>query len=349
MIYDKKLDEAEKLLCENPDSTLIILSEIDINEPRHIERKARYALLFLKAQDKIGIQNYNDSLLQQASIYYNINGTPNEKFMCYYLEGKRCLYNQNKAGTIYYLSKAYSLKEFANSDYTSKLEILFDTLYKNESQDSTILKTQQDYLFQEFIKSQDIITIERKQTSFLIIILVIVVGMGFLCLQETILNKNKKEKQYLDVIDELKTLLNENDTRMSTTIKTMFREQYKILNNIGASLFNKENDVLGHKMLYYEVCDIVDKFKQENILYDIEGKVNIYCNNVMNTIREEFPDFTGEQYKQICLHIAGFSSKLIGAILDISEQNVNVRKYRIKKKITQSYILDKSMILSYLD
>ena len=167
--------------------------------------------------------------------------------------------------------------------------------------------------------------------------------------RNNIKKRQNRKKKYLDIIDELKTLLNENDTRMSDTIKTMFREQYKVLNNIGSSLFNKENDVIGHKMLYYEVCDIVGKFKQENILRDIEEKVNIYCNNIMNTIRNVFPDFTEAQNKQLCLHIAGFSSKLIGVILDMSEQNVNVRKYRLRKKISQSNVSKKEQILSFLD
>lgn len=195
MIFDKKLDEAEKLLCENPDSALAILSAIDINEPRHIERKARYALLYLKAQEKNGINIYNDSLLQQASNYYNINGTPNEKFICYYLEGKRCIYNNDKVGTIYYLSKANAEKEHADNGYISMLQILLDSLYREDSLYSTILETQQNYLSQELSENQDNITIERKQTAYIIIVLVIAVCLGFICLQETILKKDRIEKK----------------------------------------------------------------------------------------------------------------------------------------------------------
>lgn len=130
--------------------------------------------------------------------------------------------------------------------------------------------------------------------------------------------------------------------------RELLKEHNKTLNLIGASFFDKENNPKGQKMLYREVQNIIEKFRQKKTRQELEFFVNKYCNNVMLKLREEITDFEEDDYMQVCYHIVGFSSKLISLILGISDVNINTKKFRLKKRIESSNACHKSEILQYL-
>lgn len=62
-------EQADALVCENPDSSLIILEKLDFRDMSASE-KAHYALLFSKGLYKSGVSVANDSLTNLAAEYY---------------------------------------------------------------------------------------------------------------------------------------------------------------------------------------------------------------------------------------------------------------------------------------
>lgn len=88
------LNRAELVMESRPDSALIILDSIPVNNLRGEER-ARYALLKSMALDKNYIDTTTFDVLQPAIDWYLDNGSPDEKLKTYYYQG-RIFQNRNE-------------------------------------------------------------------------------------------------------------------------------------------------------------------------------------------------------------------------------------------------------------
>ncbi len=84
---ENRLDTAESLMEERPDSSLSILKEIKDSELNGKRLKARYALLKSMALDKNYIDTTTFDVLQPAIDYYLKHGNADEKLKTYYYQG----------------------------------------------------------------------------------------------------------------------------------------------------------------------------------------------------------------------------------------------------------------------
>lgn len=187
------------------------------------------------------------------------------------------------------------------------------------------------------------------QKSILIIILILLLSITiFIYFRYLIKKREYKISEYSDVILELRQKLQENKTVMSELLQNSFKNQFKILNSVGDTIFNQTNDLKGQKIVYNEIKNIVERFKDRKTYLELEQLVNKYCNNVMETLRTEVPSLDDEDYRQLCYHYAGFSGKLISLLLEKSQSNVYLRKSRLKEKIIQINPQNIDVILRYL-
>ena len=100
---NKKLLFAETYIEENPDTTLIILRNIDTNKLSKND-DARYRVLLSQAYEKISIKITNDSIIAPAVDYYNKYGGNTDKIEAlYYLAGVQKNGMQIKNATENYL------------------------------------------------------------------------------------------------------------------------------------------------------------------------------------------------------------------------------------------------------
>lgn len=83
-----KLERAEILMHEHPDSALTVLQELGRDRIMGASRKARYALLYSQALDKNYIDVDNDSLVRVAVDYYRRHGDAHEKALAYFYLGR---------------------------------------------------------------------------------------------------------------------------------------------------------------------------------------------------------------------------------------------------------------------
>lgn len=104
---NERLDCAERLLEEQPDSAMRLLNSITVDDIFFDDEKARYALLYSQVQDKNYIDETSDSLIRIAVDKYNIDGTPLQQFLSFYYWG-RIQYN---AGNYYSALATYSRAE----------------------------------------------------------------------------------------------------------------------------------------------------------------------------------------------------------------------------------------------
>ena len=83
----KKLDDAESLLQNKPDSCLSIMRTINITDLKTNEECARYALLMSAALDKNYIDVASDSLIRVAVDYYSVRNDQRRRMMANYYHG----------------------------------------------------------------------------------------------------------------------------------------------------------------------------------------------------------------------------------------------------------------------
>ena len=85
---DDKLNLADSLMTDKPDSALSVLDEIDVSRLNGREVSARYALLKSMALDKNYIDTTTFDVLQPAIDYYLVHGNTDEKLRTLYYRGR---------------------------------------------------------------------------------------------------------------------------------------------------------------------------------------------------------------------------------------------------------------------
>lgn len=97
------------------------------------------------------------------------------------------------------------------------------------------------------------------QTSIFIGLIIILFGITiFIYLRNLIKKREYKISEYADFIEELQQKHQENKNIVSELLQNSFKEQYKVLNSIGDTIFNQTNDSKGQKIVYNEVKYIVE-------------------------------------------------------------------------------------------
>ena len=116
-----RLQQAETVMNEHPDSALNILKDISGSDLRTKEHRARHALLYSQALDKNYIDLTNDSLINIAVDYYKDKDDVKSKFHAYYYLG-RIYTNANKLtqATLAYM-EAEQLVDELNDNYLAGL------------------------------------------------------------------------------------------------------------------------------------------------------------------------------------------------------------------------------------
>ena len=82
------LTEVESYIEERPDSALVVLEKIEVEELSSKEERAKHALLLSMALDKNFVDKTDFEVLQPAIDYYEDNGSATDKLRTYYYQGR---------------------------------------------------------------------------------------------------------------------------------------------------------------------------------------------------------------------------------------------------------------------
>lgn len=86
--FKAQFELVENLIQDAPDSALLILNSVQLDQISNRVDRAKYALLLTKALDKNYVDIQNDSLIRIAVDYYQDHGQPQEKLEAYYYLGR---------------------------------------------------------------------------------------------------------------------------------------------------------------------------------------------------------------------------------------------------------------------
>ena len=109
---DRKLDKADAMLDEHPDSALALLRTIDRSTIHKTESTARYSILLFAAAMKNGLSEDTDSILDPAVAYYGEKDNPSrEKMLTHFFYAVYLSNNNQPAAGIKEYDKAITVGE----------------------------------------------------------------------------------------------------------------------------------------------------------------------------------------------------------------------------------------------
>lgn len=118
---ERRLDVAERLMAERPDSSLVVLLGIDVDDISSRATKARYGLLLTQAKDKNYLDETDDTLITEAKEYYEESDNVRYKFLSYYYYGRVLCNNQDYTHAIIAYTQAEELLNELNDNYLAGL------------------------------------------------------------------------------------------------------------------------------------------------------------------------------------------------------------------------------------
>ena len=92
---DKELERAEQLMTERPDSSLILLKDIEPGQLGNDRERAMYGLLLTMAEDKNWLDPANDSIISFAAGYFAKTGDTDRLIKSQYYRGRVRYINKN--------------------------------------------------------------------------------------------------------------------------------------------------------------------------------------------------------------------------------------------------------------
>lgn len=160
-------------------------------------------------------------------------------------------------------------------------------------------------------------------------------------LLETVRNRAKEEKEERDKdIFDLKSI-NERERDKIKELRDMYVTLYqKRFCEIGkyydaASSHRLEsikekayNDVISStQALFEEIASGSEGQKK------FEARINADLDDIVSKIRSDFPKLKDEDIRFICYLVVGFDTSTISFLMDISKENVRVKKHRLREKL----------------
>ena len=136
----EKLVQAEKIIDNNPDSALAILHSVKPTIFTSASDKALYALLYSKAENKIGIEPTTDSLINKAVAYYD-ESEPYRAGYAWYLKSR---FSQNYEDKKQQASALMQAEEYAALSDDNKLRAIIlsdkaELYYNQQKYDSALI------------------------------------------------------------------------------------------------------------------------------------------------------------------------------------------------------------------
>lgn len=116
-ITDVKLDTAESLLAQRPDSTMDILESITKNELNTTKKQARFALLKSAALDKNYVDVTSDSLTRKAVDYYSSRRNKKYEMWAWYYHALVLINAQSYASSVIALEEAEKTARALNDTF----------------------------------------------------------------------------------------------------------------------------------------------------------------------------------------------------------------------------------------
>ena len=241
----------------------------------------------------------------------------------------------------------------------------YEDKYVKSQLEQSLYKAQEDYYRLEAER-----VAKDKRISILYILLaaaILIIVISALCLMYSI--RARKEKEEINRLEtsaeESSRLLNilehnmdvikrqeDNNNRRIQELESNLRASAEMLSQMRTSyvqLFRKQFEQIAtvfdpyrttqsrevRDQLYSSIDNLLESLSDPSAQERLEGIVDNNVSGIITSIKKDFPKFTSEDIRFICYMIMGFDNTSISVMLNLSKENVRVKRHRLRNRILE--------------
>lgn len=113
---------------------------------------------------------------------------------------------------------------------------------------------------------------------------------------------------------------------------SLFRKQFEQINNVLEPNWQTKGREV-QSLLHKPVDELLNILSDSSSQKALEELVDSNLSGIITSIRKDFPRFTDEDIRFICYMIIGFDNTSISILMNMTGENVRVKRHRLKNKI----------------
>lgn len=263
----------------------------------------------------------------------------------------------------------YRIAEYEENDeealtlLKSLLSYQNDVVKKQLAQ--SVFKAQSDYYRLNAEVSEQKSTIANQRSIIFLIVGLMIVGSLYIAFMKRKIALSRETERLTQAVEEserlLETVMNRAKQEKEERDKNIFdlkslneREQDKIkeLRDMYVTLYQKRFSEIGkyydaassHRLESIKEKAYHDVISSTQALFEeiasgsegqkkFEARINADLDDIVSKIRSDFPKLKDDDIRFICYLIVGFDTSTISFLMDISKENVRVKKHRLREKL----------------
>ena len=263
----------------------------------------------------------------------------------------------------------YRIAEYEENDeealtlLKSMLSYQNDVVKKQLAQ--SVFKAQSDYYRLNAEVSEQKSTIANQRSIIFLIVGLMIVGSLYIAFMKRKIALSREKERLTQAVEEserlLETVMNRAKQEKEERDKNIFdlkslneREQDKIkeLRDMYVTLYQKRFSEIGkyydaassHRLESIKEKAYNDVISSTQALFEeiasgsegqkkFEARINADLDDIVFKIRSDFPKLKEEDIRFICYLIVGFDTSTISFLMDITKENVRVKKHRLREKL----------------
>lgn len=292
----KALDEAQRLMDDDPAAALSKLDDIDISEIRDSATMARWALLYSEAMVINRLSVPADTIVNIAIDYYGRHRQQNE-----YQKASRLksLITSGKAD-----------KQLATYRYIQKEKEFL--LYKERAR-------RELYMFiglAALLVAAGIIIWLRQR-------------MKIQSLQnEALMAEASGFRQQADAI-------RDDVSRLETKLRGLLENRFSLIDSLCQTYYESQGTKTERKAIIDKVKSEIESVRTDSFP-EMERAVNDCCDNLLVRVKEAYADIRPEDYRLLVYLASGLSTRTLSLLIGESVEVVYKRKSRLKSRLRES-------------
>lgn len=229
----------------------------------------------------------------------------------------------------------------------------------------SVFKAQSDYYRLNAEVSEQKSTIANQRSIIFLIVGLMIVGSLYIAFMKRKIALSREKERLTQAVEEserlLETVMNRAKQEKEERDKNIFdlkslneREQDKIkeLRDMYVTLYQKRFCEIGkyydaassHRLESIKEKAYHDVISSTQTLFEeiasgsegqkkFEARINADLDDIVSKIRSDFPKLKDEDIRFICYLIVGFDTSTISFLMDITKENVRVKKHRLREKL----------------
>lgn len=217
---------------------------------------------------------------------------------------------------------------------------------------SSVLSHSVTHALQSYFEEQYKLERVRSQVAYLLIFIVVVGLVGVVFMSALFIRQSRQKViAEMERADALTRDLNHITLLRQGTeaaLSTLVQDKIKAMQRLAETYFSwsdlavtlreeKEGKAMREEIIASFRSELRLLRSDEHFFPSIESALNVYSNNLMSRLREDFSGLSGgpklkeTDFHLLCLFFSGFSTKSIGFMMDMNDEAVRARKYRYRQ------------------